>query len=736
MIEMADATSIIERVDLSDPAYYANRPLTCDLVMKGGITSGVVYPLAVAELATTYRFRNIGGTSAGAISAAAAAAAEHRSDPQGFTELAELPARLGAELAELFRPQRACRRVFRVLLVSTRKVQGLGPRLGKVGSLVAAIIAFLATPGGLGVLVVAALPAALVALGLWDVIEDHWLSGLALLGLLVVLLAAARFATVRRPGSVRATALAAVVSLAALGLMVWLTVRDGREAVSVASWFLIVALSLAVALLVAVVREAVRVIADNDYGLVGGSSHDTEPGPVQPLTEWLDSLVQGLAGKEPGAPPLTFGELARLGPDGAPSEEGVNLTILTTCISRGRTYYLPYDFDADDPGDRFWFDPDELRRVLPGHVIDYLQDLPREGTWIEEALHPLVPLPRAKDLPVIMAVRMSLSFPALISAVRLRSVDWTLEHNRRARQAWRDYVERRDVDPGTPRPAEVPIAEPCWFSDGGIISNFPIHLFDRFLPAHPTFGINLRGFHPDRAQYDHPDQPEWLKIYRPSTNSGGISESWTRWEDGGLAGLSGFVHAILDTIQNWSDNDQSRVPGYRDRIVHVSHGSKEGGINLAMPPPLITALAERGRESAIELKSAFAEEAPPQGVFTGWRNHKWVRFRSSLALLSDSLQSISAAYERDDPVGVETYHDLVHRVFGDEPSYEASKDQRAAMVELVEGVPDAGGTPVGGIAAVAARLAAAPKPLSYRAPGPPPTLRVTPGHRTRPRSGA
>lgn len=80
----------------------------------------------------------------------------------------------------------------------------------------------------------------------------------------------------------------------------------------------------------------------------------------------------------------------------------------------------------------------------------------------------------------------------------------------------------------------------------------------------------MRGFHPDRVQYDHPDQPDRLKIYRPSTNRGGITENWTRWEGGAIAGLSGFVHAILVTIQNWSDNDQSRVPGYRDRIVHVS----------------------------------------------------------------------------------------------------------------------------------------------------------------------
>src|SRR5438105_14620691 len=48
----------------------------CDLVMKGGITSGVVFPKAVARLSHQYRFRNIGGASAGAIAAAGAAAAE------------------------------------------------------------------------------------------------------------------------------------------------------------------------------------------------------------------------------------------------------------------------------------------------------------------------------------------------------------------------------------------------------------------------------------------------------------------------------------------------------------------------------------------------------------------------------------------------------------------------------------------------------------------------------------
>src|SRR4051812_14643124 len=46
---------------------YADPKLCCDIVMKGGITSGVVYPGAVLKLAPLYRFKSIGGASAGGI---------------------------------------------------------------------------------------------------------------------------------------------------------------------------------------------------------------------------------------------------------------------------------------------------------------------------------------------------------------------------------------------------------------------------------------------------------------------------------------------------------------------------------------------------------------------------------------------------------------------------------------------------------------------------------------------
>ena len=76
----------------------------CDIVMKGGIASGIVYPLAVAELAQKYRFRSIGGTSAGAVAAVVTAAAEYRrrrtGSMAGFEILKEVPAGLQKEVGK------------------------------------------------------------------------------------------------------------------------------------------------------------------------------------------------------------------------------------------------------------------------------------------------------------------------------------------------------------------------------------------------------------------------------------------------------------------------------------------------------------------------------------------------------------------------------------------------------------------------------------------------------------
>jgi len=65
----------------------------------------------------------------------------------------------------------------------------------------------------------------------------------------------------------------------------------------------------------------------------------------------------------------------------------------------------------------------------------------------------------------------------------------------------------------------------------------------------------------------------------PRTIGGGILEWWAHWpEDKGLRSLGMFLWSIVRTMQNWVDNTQTRVPGYRDRIVHISHTDAEGGM--------------------------------------------------------------------------------------------------------------------------------------------------------------
>jgi hypothetical protein len=75
--------------------------------MKGGVTSGVVYPYAVLQLAQQYRLRSIGGTSAGAIAAAFAAAAEYgrqAGDPAAFVRFETRCQQIPQLLEGLFQP--------------------------------------------------------------------------------------------------------------------------------------------------------------------------------------------------------------------------------------------------------------------------------------------------------------------------------------------------------------------------------------------------------------------------------------------------------------------------------------------------------------------------------------------------------------------------------------------------------------------------------------------------------
>jgi hypothetical protein len=236
-------------------------------------------------------------------------------------------------------------------------------------------------------------------------------------------------------------------------------------------------------------------------------------------------------------------------------------------------------------------------------------------------------LPSNGYLPVVVAVRMSLSFPVLLSAVPLFARDFSLA--------------------GPPRRT----IKRVWFSDGGISSNLPLHFFDAPLPGRPTFAVNLKAEHPahrilpERGACD----PDNGRVYLPTTNSAGHTRYWAAPADGTPLGLVSFLWDIIFTMQNWRDEIQFPYPGYRDRIVQISQLPEEGGLNLKMPKERIDALSGAGECAGERLVERFHPEsaAPTRG---GWENHEQIRLRTFLAVVEDVVMHPRVADTRWDDV--------------------------------------------------------------------------------------
>jgi predicted acylesterase/phospholipase RssA len=117
---------------------YGQPTKSCDIVLKGGITSGVVYPLALVSLAQEYRFSSIGGTSAGAIAAAAAAAAEYgrHTEGAGFDRLAKIPDEVGSSLLAMFQPTPVLKPLFDIFVTALKAKTRAGRVIAGIGAAV------------------------------------------------------------------------------------------------------------------------------------------------------------------------------------------------------------------------------------------------------------------------------------------------------------------------------------------------------------------------------------------------------------------------------------------------------------------------------------------------------------------------------------------------------------------------------------------------------------------------
>lgn len=526
----------------------------CDLVMKGGVTSGVVYPLTVCRLAERYLFRSIGGTSVGAIAAVLTAAAEFQrrnGSAAGFRALSDLPNFLGGRgaLLRLFRPDGLSSRM--QLTVALRLI-GTAP-----------------------------LPLRIF----------HALGLLALVYWPVVVLVVVLEMTLLGPGSIDR-------------LRFWVALLTGFAAC--------VTLLLALYLM-----HTYYTLGHHDFGWCHG--HDRAAKPAAdgkhkwPLIDWLSDAIDDAAGLELRKKPLTFGQLWDAPRLWRPFDDdpvrSIDLRTVTTCLTLARPFTIPLDeFSAN--AHTFYYKRSDFERYFSKYVLAYLDSLLPQNDQRKD----LRLLPDARHLPVVVAARMSMSFPILFCAVPL--------YTKAA-----DNTMRR-----------------VWFSDGGLTSNMPIHFFDSPLPRWPTFALNLLGS--DRKKPSGPPVPPYDpgSVFLEYNLALDEIDPWGRLDDKRGAGkVLTFVMSIIETMRTWQDRVLGRMPGFADRTVAVRLADDEGGLNLNMTPEQIRDMTRLGDTAGEELVSHFAPSPfPSDSPF--WIGHRWTRYRATMSALCRWLDAFAGRY--------------------------------------------------------------------------------------------
>jgi predicted acylesterase/phospholipase RssA len=509
----------------------AGRPVTqdCDLVMRGGVTSGAVYPSALMEIAEHYQLRNVGGASAGAIAAVGAAACEYSrqvgNDPAAFSRLQQVIKQVKKPgfVRDLFQPNEDTRLAFEIGVPFADSSATYPRRIRRALKTVVRRRRRDVAKGAAAVLV-------------WAI----------------------------------------VLSVAALAL-----VDRVPDAVGLTSLFVLALAALVGIVLVAAALILVRILLDLNralagtrrFGLCSGMTETGYP-DESAVTDWLHSTIQRCAGL-PLDQPLTFRMLEE---DDA--KNSVTLRLVTTDLSASRPVTLPLPEAKDRDGPPYFFEEGEFTRLFPRPVVERMKGS-RPQTFTEEPGKAFYELPD-RELPILVAARLSLSFPVLMETVPLWRQD-----------GWKGELVRHTM------------------SDGGISSNFPIHFFDALLPGRPTFGLDLQ---PRRA---------------PNLKPVEMSDDLRRPLFTGVQDLPTFATQILNAARNWRDNMQAELPGFRDRICLIRLSSEEGGLNLEMPPHVVDRLVKRGARAGRRVVSTSSEE--------WWDKHRLTRYRMLMQMLQRGL---------------------------------------------------------------------------------------------------
>jgi predicted acylesterase/phospholipase RssA len=581
----------------------------CDLVMKGGVTSGVVYPPVVRKLAKKYRFRNVGGTSAGAIAAAVTAAAEYGREKGGFTKLKALSDQLGQDnfLRNLFQPSKETQPLMDTLyavFIDRTKQEKTEEKTDKKKSPLEKFLNFFQF-------------AQFLSKTLREKNQEVFAKGSRrgfVVGLILALLLSGFsflvFFLVAQltGGSLSGWSFVALLVLLSVPFA-WIGRWLGGLGVGVYDLYDILT----------------NKVPENFFGMCSGrKDNSTSDGP-EVLTDWLTANINDLAGMDKNSKPLTFGDLKNKGND--PQNYGIQLKMVTSNLSHNQPYPLPFDNHL------FIFNKQEFDKLFPQNVVEYMTQLayPSKRVILPQGYYFL---PEADDLPITVAMRMSLSFPILIGAVPL----YTIAQAAFRRKNGKEKLELTKED-----------LQRNWFSDGGISSNFPIQFFDSWLPSRPTFGIKLASLPPEAfnknktqvkadavsvvtATENLEEQPDTVdvdqdtlckSVYIPKANHPPTQE-WVA-----IPRLGNFIQAIWSTAQNYRDNTQSMLPSYRERVVQVRLSNEEGGLNLSMDSDTINRVVKKGDIAGQKILNYF-----------NFEHHQWVRFRVLMGLLETELTNM------------------------------------------------------------------------------------------------
>jgi predicted acylesterase/phospholipase RssA len=344
----------------------------CDLVMKGGITSGVVYPGAAVELAKRYRFKNIGGTSVGAISAAVIAAAEYgrqTGHSNAWSEVDQIAQQLKVKgfVRSVFQPSKETQPVFELLMkLSERKPSKktkegeatektwLQKKVSLLGKIIG-VTGFLAWHQWLIALFTA------IPLGALIVLNTVSFEHLPLVPALVLLAASV------------------VLALGLVALFAgWAAYRT--------------------------VRAVIKALERNGFGFCTGLRQSEQSGDA--LIEWLHDKIQTCAGLGSSGRPLTFRMLQQ-----KPHE--ISLSMVTTNLSYAQPERLPFREGT------YLFWPHKMMDRFPEEIVRRMIR-PDGGPIPEEEWTRTQAVP-GLDLPIVVGARLSMSFPLLFSAMPLHS---------------------------------------------------------------------------------------------------------------------------------------------------------------------------------------------------------------------------------------------------------------------------------------------------------------------------